>query len=326
MSHLVSNTTRATFRAINWPAVVCFYGLACAISFALRHAPSPTEGWLPRPGIFTFGLGPIGAALICRRLFPSVPMIVSVLGTSPGRTLLFVGLPLWLGCLFGVANKHGINPHLFGGLFALSAVLYGFVEEMGWRGFLHSALRPLPAAWRVGITALLWLGWHLTFMPDLSSVVAGPKNPLWMLLGLFVLGSWGLGNAVERTRSVLVVGALHDFMDLTRSPVALGVLVVGWAWLLWRWHRDLMPALPAWLRRFGIASVLMVGTGAVFAQPTSLPKQKIDLTRDVPDFSLFDKAFYDNQLFLLGESHGYQKPQAVDLAEPAGRSVLHRRG
>ncbi|AMJ67080.1 erythromycin esterase family protein [Hymenobacter sp. PAMC 26628] len=31
-------------------------------------------------------------------------------------------------------------------------------------------------------------------------------------------------------------------------------------------------------------------------------------------FALFDKAFYANQLFLLGESHGVQRPQDVDFA------------
>jgi hypothetical protein len=44
----------------------------------------------------------------------------------------------------------------------------------------------------------------------------------------------------------------------------------------------------------------------------TLPKEEI-----VPDsptnFGLFDEAFYQNQLFLLGESHGVQKPQEVDF-------------
>lgn len=37
------------------------------------------------------------------------------------------------------------------------------------------------------------------------------------------------------------------------------------------------------------------------------------LTRETEDFSLFDDAFYQNQFFLLGESHGVAKPQEVDL-------------
>ncbi|MBO0936939.1 erythromycin esterase family protein [Fibrella sp. HMF5335] len=49
------------------------------------------------------------------------------------------------------------------------------------------------------------------------------------------------------------------------------------------------------------------------AQIQSIPHQGIDLSGNA-GFPLFDKAFYDNQLFLLGESHGFKKAQAVDLA------------
>ncbi|RYF75220.1 MAG: hypothetical protein EOO39_07245, partial [Cytophagaceae bacterium] len=53
---------------------------------------------------------------------------------------------------------------------------------------------------------------------------------------------------------------------------------------------------------------------AAQAQSALMPKQEVDLTAPQPDFPLFDDAFYDNQLFLLGESHGFQKPQEIDLA------------
>ncbi|MBO0930318.1 CPBP family glutamic-type intramembrane protease [Fibrella aquatilis] len=320
MNRLLPAATRAAFGAVNWSAVVCFYALACAISFALRNVPNPTESWLPYHTIFTFGLGPIGAALICRHFFPSVALTVSVLGTSPGRTLLFVGLPFWLGCLFGVANKRGIDPHLFGGLVMLSGVLYGIVEEAGWRGFLHNALRPLPTSWRVGITAPLWLGWHFTIMTDLKGVfehgVFG-SAPVWAIVLVFILGSWGLGNAAERTRSVLVAACLHDVMiiKLTAQPVAMSLLATGWAWMLWRWHQELLPTFWTKTKQVGLGvSLLLTGFSALAQPATPMPKQEINLQQGVPDFPLFDKAFYDNQLFLLGEVHGYQKPQQVDLA------------
>ncbi len=46
---------------------------------------------------------------------------------------------------------------------------------------------------------------------------------------------------------------------------------------------------------------------------TSVPHQPIQLDAANP-FPLFDDSFYKNQLFLLGESHGVQTPQAVDFA------------
>ncbi len=58
-------------------------------------------------------------------------------------------------------------------------------------------------------------------------------------------------------------------------------------------------------------------TGHVIAQTDSayngVPHQEI--RPDQPNqFSLFDDAFYQHRLFLLGESHGVQKPQELDFA------------
>lgn len=312
MNRLLSPATRAAFAAVNWPAVACFYALACAISFALWNVPNPTP-WLPRFVIFTYGLGPVVAALITRRLFPQVNQTVTLLGTSPGRVGLFVGLPFVLGAAFGLINKRGLDPHLYGGLVVVSGVLYGLVEESGWRGFLHNALRSLPTGWRVGITALMWAGWHLTFLPDLSGI-AGPDTPFWGVLAALVLGSWGLNAAAERTRSVLVVACLHEALNLVGSPVVLGVLVVGWVLMFWRWDGAWMPQQIRKLASILVLLCLSYTVVTAQSQSSSLPKQEIDVTAEQPDFPIFDKTFYDNQLFLLGESHGYQKPQQVDLA------------
>jgi hypothetical protein len=54
----------------------------------------------------------------------------------------------------------------------------------------------------------------------------------------------------------------------------------------------------------------------LLAQPTATAAHALaDITNGIPDnLPVFDAAFYDNQLFLLGESHGVQKPQAIDFA------------
>ena len=43
-----------------------------------------------------------------------------------------------------------------------------------------------------------------------------------------------------------------------------------------------------------------------------VPQETLALA--APDFKLFDRKFYDNQLFLLGESHGVARPQELDFA------------
>ena len=305
----------SAFAAVNWLAVGCFYLIACGLSYALRNLPNPTAGILPLHTIFTYGLGPITAALIARRLFPAIPTTITLLGNKPRRTLLFALLPLVVSLVIGITNKRGIDPHLYGGLVVVSGVLWGLMEETGWRGFLHDALQPLPKPWRIGITALLWGGWHTTFLTDTPGLV-GPNGNIGLAIGALMLGSWGLGNAVERTRSVLVVACLHEVFNLTGPSVGLGIVLVAWTWMLWTWTRSF--PLPVRLKNALaglIGCFLAMGAGQeATAQPAPIPKQELDLTADKPDFSLFDKAFYGNQLFLLGESHGFKKAQAVDLA------------
>ena len=65
--------------------------------------------------------------------------------------------------------------------------------------------------------------------------------------------------------------------------------------------------------------LILIGLSAqsgAFAQTdttyAALPKEEI-LPESATNFRLFDEAFYQNQLFLLGESHGVQKPQEVDF-------------
>ncbi len=66
-----------------------------------------------------------------------------------------------------------------------------------------------------------------------------------------------------------------------------------------------------------LISVLVRPSTALLAQSDSsyrsVPHQTLHLD-SAGAFSLFDEAFYQNQLFLLGESHGFQKPQDVDFA------------
>ncbi len=66
-----------------------------------------------------------------------------------------------------------------------------------------------------------------------------------------------------------------------------------------------------------VALLLRMLTGHVIAQTDStystVPHEEIRLDQLNP-FPLFDDAFYQNRLFLLGESHGIQKPQELDFA------------
>jgi len=65
------------------------------------------------------------------------------------------------------------------------------------------------------------------------------------------------------------------------------------------------------------AALLLAGPAARAQQPESIftdaPRETLDLAGP-PQFRLFNRAFYRNKVFLLGESHGVQRLQDVDFA------------
>jgi len=71
----------------------------------------------------------------------------------------------------------------------------------------------------------------------------------------------------------------------------------------------LRPALAAGLLLAGPAARAQLAATLY----TDAPRETLDLA-GTPDFKLFDQAFYQNKVFLLGESHGVQRLQDVDFA------------
>ena len=72
----------------------------------------------------------------------------------------------------------------------------------------------------------------------------------------------------------------------------------------------LLFTIPAWAV---VLVMALCSYGNLLAQTTAPAHQEISLDQSNP-FPLFDTAFYQNQLFLVGESHGVQKPQELDFA------------
>jgi uncharacterized protein len=101
--------------------------------------------------------------------------------------------------------------------------LAGCGEEIGWRGFMHTQLRPL-GFWRNAlVTGLFWLGWHL---PLLAMGYGYPGHPGWgvLLMALHLLiFSIGLAYLRERGGSSIVTGLFHG---TTESTVLLAVGLV----------------------------------------------------------------------------------------------------
>ena len=232
------NITRSHISRVNWKAVLFFYISACGLSYGLHFLPNLNKGILPSHNVFTYGLGPLLAAMLTRLIFRNQGQTITVFGPARLKAIAFVLTPILLSTAIGVPRA-GQNEHVYGLLLGLSGVLYAFGEEMGWRGYLSDALRPLPTFWRILLVAGLWFGWHFTFLPDLSAVV-GPDSPAFAVFLVFVLASWGLDTLINQTKSVLTIACTHELMNIAIHPVTLLLTLVVWVWLVRTWRKPVV--------------------------------------------------------------------------------------
>jgi membrane protease YdiL (CAAX protease family) len=242
-------------RTVHWLSVLTFYAIACGISWpyfwwrdlhnaswSAWGAPDYIKGLVP-------AIGPALGAVVTLWLFRRQhPRTISLLGTSAGRSVAFVLTPLV--ALTVAASVTGYDP-VEAALTAILFVVYAFGEELGWRGFLQDALRPLPPVPRYLLIGALWGAWHLTTFTGGGWGAALPR--LAAMSTLWVLGSWGLGRATDATRAVAVAAMLHLIFNFGRHLPgtyvwwALGISAIAWFVLLRSWPAGGAngPATPA---------------------------------------------------------------------------------
>src|SRR5262249_23308176 len=166
---------------VDWPSVALFYVMACAVSwpfFWWRDIhPTSWQAWnFPEPfKISTFMWGPGLAALAVlglRRHHHT--RTITFFGLSRRRSLTFFVVPL-IALAIAYAPFVGARAALVG-ILAVLGFFNILGEELGWRGFLQDALRPLPRGWRYLTIGILWEFWHFTNRtsgPDVSETVRG---------------------------------------------------------------------------------------------------------------------------------------------------------
>jgi membrane protease YdiL (CAAX protease family) len=176
--------------------------------------------------------------------------MITFFGSSRWHSLAFFLLP--------VITLATVYAPIVGSRAALVGVLlvFGFFnilgEELGWRGFLQDALRPLPRGWRYLTIGVLWEFWHFTNRtsgPDLRETVRGLMLSYPTVIALSVM----IGEATDRARSLVVAVTLHFWADalfevpgLLGGPawptyLVLGLSLVFWSVLLWHWPSPQAP-------------------------------------------------------------------------------------
>lgn len=241
-------------RQIDWRAIVVFFVLACAWSWPFfwwrdMHPDSFAAFPLPHPLKSTLIMwGPGLAALVCLRLFRARHRrTVSMAGGSRWRALAFYALPMLALALVGVpGGGSGGSVHALVPLIAAVGFVNILGEELGWRGFLQDALRPLARPQRYLLIGLMWVAWHFT---NLFAHREGTE--LWGYLAWYVPLTIALsaliGEATDRARALVVAVTLHAWLNLLWEFAAPGTWLVFalalpfWGWMLWRWPAAASP-------------------------------------------------------------------------------------
>jgi membrane protease YdiL (CAAX protease family) len=236
---------------VDWRSVALYYVLACAVSWPFfwwrdMH-PASWRAWrFPGPlktSCYMWGPG-VAALVVLGLRLGRHPRTITFFGTSRRGSLAFYGLPLIVLAIV-YAPLVGFRAAIVG-LLAVLGFFNILGEELGWRGYLQDALRPLPRAWRYLTIGVLWEFWHFTNRlhgSDVGATVLGLVVSYPVVIALSVV----IGEAADRARSLVVTVTLHFWVDaLFEMPrvvagpawptyLVFGLSLVYWAVLLRRW-------------------------------------------------------------------------------------------
>ena len=187
----------------------------------------------------------IGALVAIYLLKKERKVEISLFGTSKSKSILMAVIPIIILPLIGVKNEYGVNEHYYGLIITLGTLLYCIMEELGWRGYLQEELKSLKPIKRYVLIGVIWYFWHLTFLTGAT---------LWgnlFFLGIMVVGSWGIGQVAESTKSVMASACFHlivqimiantlirDGINGTQKLIILGISVVIWVIILKKWEKN----------------------------------------------------------------------------------------
>ena len=233
---------------VNWKSVVAYYAIACLWSWPffwrkdILHVPDTPITSLAKL-LIHWGLmwGPGIAAVVCLVAFRrSHRRIITLGGNSWGRSILFYAAPFLLLAAFRAHTLYGYALPALVAAFPMFVSILG--EELGWRGFLQDALRPLSPVKRFILIGALWEFWHFTTRTTHGWSPRRIAVTLLISYSAVILLSFIIGYAAERSCSLVVAVSLHCYIDVLLNnldlyiPLLLALPI--WALLLWTWPKD----------------------------------------------------------------------------------------
>jgi len=241
-------------RPISWKRIIIFLLISILISnifrfdiFEIKPELEKLPTWIfILTSVLLEGSGVIiGALIILPLLKKQRKTEISLFGTSKTKSLIMMFIPIALLIIIGVKNDFEMNYHIYGFIAAIGTFLYCIMEEYGWRGYLQEELKRLKSWEKYLIIGFLWYLWHLTFLTKAS------LGDNLFFLGMMILGSWGIGQVAESTKSIIASACFHmiiqimmfnalikDGINGTEKIIILGISVVIWFLIIKKWEKE----------------------------------------------------------------------------------------
>jgi uncharacterized protein len=229
---------------VNWQFVVLFYVIAFTISglfnsgFLTTYYQSLTKGYFISDYPYLPAcIGTLVATIFVLFIDKSHKRTITFLGNFKLKNLVISFTPLITFTIVGIDNTNGQNSHIFAFYFVLINLIYAAFEEIGWRGYLQDALRPLKQGYSFLIIGLLWWAWHFRYNTAFELTIF----PLICIGGSFLIGQF-----TAKTKSYLTAGGLHCLIillsnsgELTKEKmIASGLAILVWLGIGKFWNNE----------------------------------------------------------------------------------------
>jgi membrane protease YdiL (CAAX protease family) len=239
---------------INWKRVIIFLLIATTISNIFRFdifefkpelEKSPTWFFI-LTSLLLEGSGVIIGALIAISLLKKKRKTeITLFGTSKSKSLIMIIIPIIILTIIGVENDFDLDTHLYGFIAVIGTFLYCIMEEYGWRGYLQEEFKPLKPWKKYLLIGFIWYLWHLSFLTKAS------VGDNLFFLAMMILGSWGIGQVVESTKSIIAGACFHliiqimmfnalikNGIDGTEKLIIILVSVAIWFVIIKKWEKE----------------------------------------------------------------------------------------
>ena len=212
-------------------AIICFYIIAVVIRYYLTIG-KPDFLLAISNGLFyniLTGSGPFIGSMVAIYILGR-KTIYSSFGKSAIKSIICFILPIFFFFLFDIVNKDSSFTYT---KIVITCLLYSYLEEYGWRGYLQSELIDVHKIIRISIITILWFVWHLNFNLSMGNAI---------FFALLFFGSWGIGQIAIKSNSIIVCACFHSVINImqniqltTVTLIILAVSITLWC-LLWYYN------------------------------------------------------------------------------------------